>query len=91
MLSARSIFHDLSGWHAPELQNVRVSPRVKVFEQKMWLSAATDLIPTPTKILKMTCKRVHEIDFKTYICKETEFLMLFSVGESGLWFTFARL
>lgn len=62
-------------------KNVPVSLRVKVFEQRIWLSAGTDLVRTPTKILKITCKRVQEIDFKTYIHKGTEFLTLFLWGD----------
>lgn len=91
MLSAGSIFRDLAGLHASELQNMPVSPRAKGFKQRMWLSAETDLIPILTKNLKITCKKVQEIGFKTYICKGTEYLVLFSVEASGLWFAFAWL
>lgn len=43
MWSARSVFRDLPGSHDSELKNVPLCPGVKALEQRMWLSAETDL------------------------------------------------
>lgn len=80
MLSTSSMFHDLSSLHAPELQHVFVSHRVKIFAAKNMAFCWNRFNTYLEKKKLIICRSRQKIAFKTYACKGTAFwLMLFSV------------